>query len=277
MTRQQNLSDERAREIDQLMAQLHRQDLSIDDKVLKRILVIGDDIVPELAQVVEQTIEKSRSIDPSASPKGTEWCTLIHALFLLAHLRAEDTLDLVLELLAHDQSVIDYWLHDLLNDDLWEIIFLLGCNQIEELEEFVTNEANNPFSRLAVCTAMVQIALHFPARYEEIVRVFRGLLRLPHSDSDYVGLLASELLDLCEPALKPFILDNLERYQVWQGLITAAEVEEWYRRLKPHRRVPLDLFERYTYYKQYPYFSKTEASQTASIDAVLREASKSNS
>ena len=69
---------------------------------------------------------------------------------LLAHLRAEDTLDIVLEFLALEQRALDYWLHDLLNDDLWEIIYLLGTNQIDELDEFVLNDANNIFYPLKI-------------------------------------------------------------------------------------------------------------------------------
>ena len=258
-----------------LIKLLRDKDLTIEDELLHRILQSGDDIVPELAEIIEQTIKQSHNVNLAIPHKGTGWCTVIHALNLLAHLRAEHTLDLVLELLALDQEVLEYWWHDLINDDLWEIVFYLGRDQIDELDEFVMNDANNQFSRLSVCTALVQIALHYPARYDGVVSVFKRLLRTNHRDCDFVGLVINELLDLCEPGLKPFMLDNLERYRIWYGIINATQVEDWYRRMVPRRRVPLDLFERYAYYRQHPYFASTASPHDIDMDAILRQVHKS--
>jgi hypothetical protein len=258
-----------------LLKKLHEQDCSIDDEVLTRILERRHDIVPDLAEIVSESIQKSQHLNHRVAQKGTEWFTIIHALYLLAHLRAEETLDIVLEFLSLEQPILDYWLHDLLNDDLWEIVYLLGADQIEELDEFVVNDANNLFSRLSVSTALIQIALHYPIRYEQVVGIFKRLLRLPHQETDFVGLLASELLDLKEPALKPFVLDCLERYQIWPGIVTAQEVEACYRKTQPRKRVPLDLFARYAYFRQHPYFSSTVAQTESNMGALLRQAHKS--
>ena len=52
-------------DISDLLALLSENDFAIEDETLARILQAGDEIVHELAEIVEQTIEKSRHVNLS--------------------------------------------------------------------------------------------------------------------------------------------------------------------------------------------------------------------
>ncbi len=254
-----------------LIAELERYDCGIGNDRLEAVLSYGEAAIPYLEEILAQRLAGSAHINLGAPPKDTEWFTVVHALFLLAHLHASRSLDLVLKFLAQRQELLDYWLQDLVNEELWEVPFLLGRDQTEKLASFVRSRENNEFSRLAVCTSLVQLALNFPVTASRIRPVFRDVLGNRDETSDFVGLVASELLDLLDPKLKPVILTALSAHDVWPGLLSVADVEHRYER--KHKRVlqPVEITARYHEFRQYTYFrrSSSDDSRKEEIRRVL--------
>lgn len=240
-----------------LIKELHHVDCWIDFNKLQRLLDYGDEAVPELENIVRKALHRRTTQDFTAPPSDMPWYTVLHALYLLAELRSERSLDLVLEFLSQKEEFLDYWLHDLLNDDIWEVVYYLGQNQIDKLEAFVLNQKVSVFARLTVCTALIQIAAHDARKAPRVSAIFKKVLALEKEDPDFIGLLASELLDLKRDELKPAILEALDRHGVWEGIISAEEVEQSYRKRSVRKLNPLDLFERYEFFRQYAYFAQT--------------------
>jgi len=244
-------------EIKRLIEELHHQDCSVDPQKLAAILSHRSSAIPHLEEILKRALSKGPEINYNSTQNNTGWFVVIHALYLLAHLHAEKSLPLVLEFLAQKQEILDYWLHDLLNEDIWEVVYLLGENRLEALETFVLNRDNNSFSRSAVCSALIQIALNNESKRGCVIRTFKRILKLKGEESDFIGLVINELMDLKEEALKPAILDALEKNQVWPGIISSDEVLLLYETKRVRAVTPLNLFEKYEYFKQYAYFSRT--------------------
>jgi len=258
-----------------LIHRLHATDCAIDDEVLDEILSYGDRAVPHLEAIIREALSKRPHLDLSAAPRGTDWFVVVHALYLLAHLPSEDSLDIVLEFLGQKPAVLDYWLQDLLDDDIWEVLFLLGENQPGRLGQFALDRQNNDFSRLGACTALVQIALRRIQYQDKIRTIFRQLLANEEERPDFTGLVISELMDWRDPELKANILEALARDEVFEGIITAEEVNLLYEKPTVRKLEPPPLLEKYAYFRQYAYFSKA-APEPADKAAALRKLEKSS-
>ncbi len=247
-----------------MMETLHQVDCRIDDTTIRHILACGDRVIPYLEGILAEAIDKSTSVNVKTPSRDRDWFVAIHALYLLAELRASDSLPLVLRFLAQKQDILDYWLHELLDEDVWEVIYFMGEDRVADLRAFALDQENNVFSRLAVCTALVQIALHHPEKKGEVVATFQELLAREEPDPDFVGLVVNEVLDLKSAELKPAILSALLQNEVWSGIITAEEVEWSYANGHLRKLRPLNIFERYKLFRQYTHFTAptpTELSQ----------------
>ncbi|MFQ5707091.1 MAG: DUF1186 domain-containing protein [bacterium] len=243
--------------LETLIQELYKIDCWIDYEKLRELISCGREAIPYLESILRSTLENRSKIDYTTPPSDKEWFLVIHALYLLAHLRAHESLDLVLEILSQKQEFLDYWLHDLLNDDIWEVVYYLGQPHLKKLEAFVLNQEINLFSRLTVCTALIQISAHNQAKRAAIAAIFTKVLDLENEDPDFIGLLASELLDIKDESLRPQILQALERHGVWPGIVSTEEVQISYKNKKIRKLKPLDIFQRYDFFRQYAYFAQT--------------------
>ncbi len=246
-----------------LLAELHKQDCHLSDEHLEAILSYGPRVVPYLEDILREAIAQSSHLDLKNPQRDRDWFVAIHALYLLAELRSEASLELVLEFLAQKQDVLDYWLHELLDEDVWEVVYFLGQNRLDVLERFVLNRDNNVFSRLAVCTALVQIGLHLPNRIDGVAAALEKVLALEDEDADFMGLVVSEVLDLKHEALKPHLLACIARNEVWSGIITPEEVEWSYQKPLVRKLEPLGIFARYKLFRQYTNFTAPSRAELA--------------
>ena len=244
--------------IDKIVKKFRLNDKWIDDGQIAEILSFGSQAVPHLERILKDAARKSTGIDLKI-PGNPGWFVPAYSLYLLAHLRSEDSLEAILEFLSQKQETLDYWLHDFLNEDIWEIIYLLGQNQLEKLQVFVLNREHNCFARLAVCTALIQIALNFQAKKRIVSEIFTELLKSENEDSEFIGLLVSELMDLQDEALKPLMLKALEKNFVWSGIISSEEVNSGFQKKRVRRVTPFDLPQRIEHFKQYAYSSTTSS------------------
>jgi len=245
--------------LNQLIKRFRLNDNWIDESQIDEILSFGSQAVPHLEKILMDVISQSNRTDLKIPQKNLGWFVPAYSLYLLAHLRSEDSLDAILEFLSQKQETLDYWLHDFLNEDIWETVYLLGQNQLEKLQVFVLNRGHNCFARLAVCTALIQIALNFQAKKRTVSEIFTKLLKSENEDSEFIGLLVSELMDLKEGTLRPFMLKALQKNFVWSGIISSQGVKSGFKNKRVRKVVPLELSQRIEHFKQYAYSSTTSS------------------
>lgn len=251
---------------------LRNADCWVTAEEIAEILAFGREAVPYFEDLLHEVVLKSKSVSSQSKP-DTQWFLAVHCLYFLAHLRADDALDLILDFLGQKQAVLEYWFPDVLADDLWEVLFLLGGEHPDRLQQFLLDTRNNPFSRLAAVTAVVQLRLHGRMDRNAVQEIFKALLHARHEESDFIGLVVSELLDLREPALLPDMLAALRRHRVPPEILSPEEVEHCVNIERPRKRTPLDLQARYAYFKKLAYFSRTTPG-VATKHANLRQLQK---
>lgn len=262
-----------AERLEDLIAGLQKYDCHIKDSHLQEIISYGDEAIPHLEKILRETLDNHANIDFNQQSKSTEVFKVVHVFNLLAHIEASVSLKLVLEFLAQEQKYVDYWLDDIFDEDLWEVFFKLGNNNLLELKYFLLNKRNNEFYRLAAAKALIQIALHNKNQVKDIRNIFYTLLILENEDKDFIGLVISELLDWRDENLKAIILKKLNEVDVYQGIITAEEVAYLYTKKKqPFVRQPQDIFERYAGYRDGLHFGdKDQKESTNTLRGVKLE------
>ncbi len=136
----------------------------------------------------------------------------VHAIFLLAELKATNSLGKVCRFLGKNPEMVDYWLADHLSEDLWLALFKLGKDNLERLQKFARNHDADWRARAAATAAVAQVAWHYSARRKEVFawfEAFFGYYLEEFQDDDdalLLGATISEVADLRAPDL----LDAIE-------------------------------------------------------------------
>lgn len=148
--------------------------LDIPDSVLDPILALPrESLIADLEALVQ--LAEGQDIENQEETVHT-WFPF-HALMLLGHLRSEQSLPLVLDMLRLPDDDMNFWFGDLPVEDFWGIILWCGLNRIPELVEFIKDRSvPDDFMRGIVVDALEQIAFHFPERREEMVQQLGDLL-----------------------------------------------------------------------------------------------------
>lgn len=144
---------------------------------------------------------------------------VMHALFMLKELKAEEALGDILKLLRQDEEFLDFWFGDIITEYMWMIIFATGMNRLEELKEFVIEEGNNNlFARGSVSSAVCQLALYYPELSEQIISWYDDVFRIfinekendKPVDAELIGLMICDAIELKSSRLEPVITELFE-------------------------------------------------------------------
>lgn len=153
----------------------------------------------------------------------------LHALWLLADLKVESSLDDVLKILRQDHNFLEFWFGDTLTEGLWEVVFHIGQHSLEPLKAFVLEPGNYTFARTAVTTGVEQIALYHPEQRGKVVEwygsIFESFLAMeddnPSIDEDVISSMIGDTLSFNGKELLPVIKKLYDRGLVFDGVCGA--------------------------------------------------------
>jgi len=139
--------------------------LSLEKEFLRR----------DLEAVVYDAIKRySYFNDQGLDINEIDFC--LHALYLLKEIQAEESLPVVLELLRQPETLLDFYLLDSLTDNVWQVLYKLGINQLNKLADFLKEPLNHTFARTEISVALKQILLHHPERREKIISLYKDVI-----------------------------------------------------------------------------------------------------
>ena len=233
-----------------LIKNLYEKDCWVDFNIIRQIIDYGQAAIPLLEDIIRKQLSRE-----NYTHQGENFA-VIHAIFLLGQLRSQNSLTLILEFLSREQKYLDALIPEAIMEDFWEVLYYLGKNQLDLLEEFILEQDNNLFSRLIVCTTLIQIALLEPGKSKAVVQIFKKLLNLSGEDPDFMGLVCSELLDLKAPELYEPILQCIKKYQIWPGLLSKEDLLQIYQSKHVRKLKPLDIFKRYEQWRTLKLFAR---------------------
>jgi len=104
-----------------------------------------------------------------------------HALMLLGEINCDRSLDLALNFLKmpdneefSNQDFIDFYIGDIITEDLWMVFYRLGIGREQKLCDFFFEKHIDEFTKCPACNALQQIALHHKEKTKEIQGYYRG-------------------------------------------------------------------------------------------------------
>ncbi len=197
--------------------QLYENGMRIDHQAIKEILDLPRaSLIDDLEAIIEDVVRRyeyfKKKVDEDAWVEE-EQTFLIHALFLLTELNATKSLDKVLQLLRQDEKLLEFWLGDYLNEEVWRTVYQLGKSQLATLKQFVLEPHLYTYARSVIYTSVVQIAYHEPERRLEVIcwikDVLTSLLNNKDDkgliDSDFIGFTIGDITNLKAKELLPLV------------------------------------------------------------------------
>lgn len=110
---------------------------------------------------------------------------VFHCLLLLAHLKSEHSLPVILETFRVPGEKSDALLGDLINEDTWFVPLLCGLNQADKLVAFIQDvEVTDEYSKAMVFDSLEQMAVKFPEKKNEVMDHIYDLLKFFNELSD---------------------------------------------------------------------------------------------
>ena len=129
-----------------------------------------------------------------------------HALFLLAELRATESLSRALNLIRQDNDWVEYWFGDMLTE-LFPIQFykLIG-DDLSILKEYLLEPNNESFQRTVITTAVAILSYHHLERQQECIDFLEDILNDFYDNKD-------NYKDIIDIEFNDFIVANLIELQ----------------------------------------------------------------
>lgn len=151
---------------------------------------------------------------------------VIHAIFLLKEINAEESLPKIIAFLEYDDEFLEFWLGDHKTDTLWQCFYGLGFNNTTPLKQLLLKPGVDTYVKTAVSEALCQMVLHHPEKRKEISTVFLDVftsnleanLEDNLIDSDFLGLAIADTVDCELNELLPVIKQLFEKKYVSLGI-----------------------------------------------------------
>ncbi len=175
--------------------QFYCNSLQIDCEIIKEILELPrQSLITDLNTVIYDSIARYDYFSEELEWSKESHEFLNHALFLLIELKATESLGVVLQLLRQDDEFLEYWFGDSLTEDFWEILVVLGGNQLDVLKDYVKEPDNYTFARSQVSVALSQLVLHFPEQRKEVIDWYKDMFQFFIDNKDDDRILDNEVI-----------------------------------------------------------------------------------
>ncbi len=173
---------------------LYHNTLRIDPALISNILQLPrQSLLEDLHSILDDAIRRFKYFRHMTEQDGSKDDFVMHAMFLLAELGSEQSLPHLLNFLRQGEEPLEFWVGDFLTEDIWEVIYHCGQNQLSVLKDFLKEPNNYTFARSAVATAVQQIALHQPERKAEVLEWYRDVLQFLLENGDDVNITDTSL------------------------------------------------------------------------------------
>lgn len=171
---------------------LYQQDLDIDYDIVKGLLELPDEtLIEDLELVLTDAIRRYEYFANVVEEEGyydTEKLTFpLHALFVLAYKKSEQSLPAVLNLYRQGEKLLRFWFGDMLETASIYVFGNIGASKIDTLIGFLKEEQLSYDSKIGVAHGMLHIGFKYPkSKQSEIVESYRDIFSdfLIHKEND---------------------------------------------------------------------------------------------
>ena len=185
---------------------LYEYGLEIPKEKIEQILALPrPTLIQDLNKVIDDAMarfdyfyEKDWNEDEFSFPT--------HALFLLAELRATESLSKALNLIRQDSDWMEYWFGDMLTETFPVQFYKMIGDDLSILKQYLLEPNNEIFQRTVVTTALTILAYHHPERRQESIAFLADILNDFYENRD-------NYKDIIDFKLNEFIVSHLIELQ----------------------------------------------------------------
>ena len=215
-------------QLEQLIRELYIIDCYIPDEKLQAILAYGNDAVPDLRDVLEETIEHFDEYNAKAHRLAQideyfEWFLAYHTLFLLAELDATETFPTVWRFYQQDEYFLEFWLYDIWPFYATHALAILGREHEEELKQLAGNSQNNLLSRKIACGTLSKMVRYYPEKKPGILDFYRQILH-SEQNSELLTNIVIDILDCYGDTLEQDIYHLYDQGKVNTQILPRDEI-----------------------------------------------------
>ena len=189
---------------------LYENSCKIEKEKLQEILHLQrEPLITDLCEVLNDAIRRYDYFSEIEFEFQTH-SFAIHSLYLLMQLKATEALPTILEFCRQPEDVLDFWIGDLLTENIWQVIYATGQSQLPILEAFLKEPLNYTFSRTNMSTVISQVALHQPHRRQEVLEIYKRLLHFYFEKKENSSIVPLEFITLFVSDIADFNGTELE-------------------------------------------------------------------
>ena len=202
ITKQSTFAEEQTREnpvfVHPEIYCLYEFDLSIPRIFIENILALPrPSVIADLELALNDSISRYRYFEELLETYGIGEDRLsfpLHAILLLAELKAKESLGLILKFLSFENDFLVFWLGDHKTETIYEPIYYLGESQLDQLKAFMFKPNVDTYVKTSVLTAVQQIYFYQPHRKNEIIHWYDDVIDFFIENAANQNLNSSELL-----------------------------------------------------------------------------------
>ncbi|NOX45996.1 MAG: DUF1186 domain-containing protein [Chlorobi bacterium] len=196
---------------------LYQNGIFIDEKIIDEIMGLPrQSLIEDLNKVLKDSIVRFNHFSTNANEENS---FVIHALFILAEIEANESLGKILEVLRQDNDYLKFYLGDILTEYMWMVVYKTASSQLDTCKQFMFEPGIYTFSKIPLSEMACQIARNHPGRRKEVVHWFRDVFRFflnsePKDnviDSGLIGSLVYDAANIDAKELMPEIEELFEK------------------------------------------------------------------
>ncbi|MFK7984341.1 MAG: SEC-C metal-binding domain-containing protein [Saprospiraceae bacterium] len=129
---------------------LYEYDFNISGETIEKILSLPrPSLIKDLEEVLDEATRNFKDYDGfyDEEPEETLFLAPAHAIFLLGELEAIEALPTINQFLKKDEEFLDFWLGDLLTEEVWQAIYKLAASDIKALFPFIMEPVDYVFAK----------------------------------------------------------------------------------------------------------------------------------
>ena len=215
------------------MEWLYTNGLYISEEKLNALLSLPkESLISDLELVLDDSIERFAHFTDLTDLEGwneEKMNFVIHTILLLGELKAIKSLGKIFNVLRQSEEYLDLYFGDFITDAIWEPVYKIANHDLEACKLFVCEQGVNTYARTVFTDMVEQIAYHQPERRDEVIEWFKDVILFFLNsdlednviDSEVIGLLICNIIDLKGKELKPEIKNLFEKGIVSQGVCGA--------------------------------------------------------
>ena len=187
---------------------------SLPDSTIDEILALpADEAAEDISNLILTEIGKTYQQINAGKYEDPTDSAIMHGVLLLTHIGSRKGLDALLELIRQNTEFLDYHFGDLAPEFIYPAIYACGKDDLKAIESYLYEPGYEWYARCEASRALAMIAYNHPEKRDEIIEIFRRLLksfitRLPVQDgcdSAFAGHVMSDLIGISAKELIPEI------------------------------------------------------------------------